>query len=144
MKEKEIESRFFDHVSCRIISEKRNIFNEKLTNCLFSQQYNVKHFLFLFKYHQQKVELNTSKKLFVFVSKWQKSSSLRTTIVYKNFVFTWEYTFAERCCFLTFTFEGMFSKYGISVKRKHAKTNKNVIFSVVFPNFCKTKIYFFI
>ena len=70
-------------------------------------------------------------------------SSLRTAIVYENFIFTQEYTFAERCCFLTFSFEGKFRKYDISVKRKHTKTNENMIFSVLFTNFRKTKILIF-
>ena len=69
-------------------------------------------------------------------------SSLRTAIVYENFIFTQEYAFAERCCFLTFSFEGKFRKYDISVKRKHTKTNENMIFSVLFTNFCETKILF--
>ena len=58
--------------------------------------------------------------------------SLRTIIVYENFIFTREYAFAERCCFLTFSFEGKFRKYYISVKRKQTKTNENMIFSVMF------------
>ena len=70
-------------------------------------------------------------------------SSLRTAIVYENFIFTQEYTFAERYCFLTFLFEEKFRKYDISVKRKHTKTNENIIFSVLFSNFRKTKIFIF-
>ena len=73
----------------------------------------------------------------------QKISSLRTAIVYKNFIFTQEYAFAERCCFLIFSFEGKFRKYDISVKRKHTKNNENIIFSVLFTNFCQTKILIF-
>ena len=58
-------------------------------------------------------------------------------------MFTQEYAFVERCCFLRFLFEGKFRKYDISVKRKHTKTNENIIFSVFFTNFRKTKILFF-
>ena len=72
-----------------------------------------------------------------------KISSLRTAIVYENFIFTQEYAFAERYCFLAFSFEGTFRKYDISVKRKHAKSNENMIFSVLFTNFRKTKILIF-
>ena len=58
-------------------------------------------------------------------------------------MFTQEYAFVERCCFLRFLFEGKFRKYDISVKRKHTKTNENIIFSVFFTIFRKTKIVFF-
>ena len=58
-------------------------------------------------------------------------------------MFTQEYAFVERCCFLRFLFEGKFRKYDISVKRKHTKTNENIIFSVFFKIFRKTKIVFF-
>ena len=54
-----------------------------------------------------------------------------------------EYAFTKRCCFLTFSFEGKFRKYDIFVKRKHTKTNENMIFSVLFTNFRKTKILIF-
>ena len=40
--------------------------------------------------------------------------------------------FVERCCFLTFSFEGKLRKYDISVKRKHTKTNEIMIFSALF------------
>ena len=58
-------------------------------------------------------------------------------------MFTQEYAFVERCCFLRFLFQGKFRKYDISVKRKHTKTNENIIFSVFFTIFRKTKIVFF-
>ena len=101
-------------------------------------------FIFSLKYRQRKVDLNTSKKSLVFVTIRQKISSLRPAILYENFIFTQKYAFAERCCFLTFSFEGKLRKYDISVKRKHTKTNKNMIFSALFTSFCKTKILFFI
>ena len=104
------------------------------------------NFIFLLKYRQRKVDLNTSKKSLVFVTirHFMKILSLRLAIIYENFIFMQKYTFAERCCFLTFSFEGKLRKYGISVKRKHTKTNKNMIFSALFTSFCKTKILFFI
>ena len=63
---------------------------------------------------------------------------------HENFIFTQECTCAEaeRCCFLTFAFEGKFRKYDISVKRKLTKTNENITFSVLFTNFLNTKIFF--
>ena len=99
-------------------------------------------FIFSLKYRQQKVDLNTSKKSLVFVTIRHKIY-LRAAVVYENFIFTQKYAFAERCCFLTFSFEGKLIKYDISVKRKHTKTNENTIFSALFTNFCKTKILFF-
>ena len=100
-------------------------------------------FIFSLKYRQRKVDLNTSKKSLVFVTIRQKTSSLRPAILYENFIFTQKYAFAERCCFLTFSFEGKLRKYDISVKRKHTKTNENMIFSALFTNFGKTKIQIF-
>ena len=89
-------------------------------------------FIFSLKYRQRKVDLNTSKKSLVFVTIRQKISSLRPAILYENFIFTQKYAFAERCCFLTFSFEGKLRKYDISVKRKHTKTNENMVFSALF------------
>ena len=100
-------------------------------------------FISLLEYHQRTVDLNTSKKSLVFVTIRQKISSLRPAILYENFIFTQKYAFAERCCFLTFSFEGKLRKYDISVKREHTKTNENLIFSALFTNFHKTKILFF-
>ena len=89
-------------------------------------------FIFSLKYRQRKVDVNTSKKLLVFIT--------IQAIIYENFIFTQKYAFAERCCFLTFSFEGKLRKYDISVK--HTKTNENVIFSALFTYFRKTKILF--
>ena len=100
------------------------------------------NFIFLLKYRQGKVDLNTSKKSLVFVTIRHKIY-LRAAVVYENFIFTQKYAFAERCCFLTFSFEGKLRKYDISVKRKNTKTNENMIFSALFTNFRKTKILFF-
>ena len=95
-------------------------------------------FIFSLKYHPRKVAKNP-----LFSLQYDmKISSLHPAIVYENFIFTHKYAFAE-CCFLTFSFEGKLRKYDSSVKRKHMKTNENMIFSVLFTNFCKTKILFF-
>ena len=103
------------------------------------------NFIFLLKYRQRNVDLSTSKKLLVFVSiRHTKMSSLHPAIIYEKFIFTQKYALAERCCFLTFSFEGNIRKYDISVKRKHTKTNKNMIISALFTNFRKTKILFFV
>ena len=101
-------------------------------------------FIFLLKYCQRKVDLNISKKSLVFVTIRQKISSLRSAIVYENFMFTRKYAFTKRCCFLTFSFEGKLRKYDIFGKRKHTKINENMIFSTLFTNSRKTKILFFI
>ena len=69
----------------------------------------------LLKYRQQKADLNTSKKLLVFVTIGQKVSCLRPATLYENFMFTQKYALAERCCFLTFSFEGKFKKYDIPI-----------------------------
>ena len=119
------------------------------------------NFIFQLKYGQQKVHLNTRKKSLVFVTirhtymelsymefsymiagRKDEILSLRPAIIYENSIFTQRYAFAERCCFLTFLFEGKLRK-NISVKRKHTKTNENMIFSPLFTNFRKTKILFF-
>ena len=102
------------------------------TNGLFSLQYDVENFIFSLKYRQRKVGLNTSEKSLVFVTIRHRKFHLYVQLPYtKIFIFTQEYAFAERCCFLTFSFEGKFRKYDISVKRKHAKTNENMIFLVL-------------
>ena len=99
--------------------------------------------IFLFIYCHRKVDLNTSKKSLVFVTIRQKiSSSLRPAIVYENFIFSQKCAFAERCCFLTFSFEGKLRKYDISVKQKHTKTNENVIFSAFSQIFVRRKFFF--
>ena len=74
---------------------------------------------------------------------YDKISSLRPAIIYENFIFTLQYAFAERCCFLTFWFNGKLRKYDITVKQKHTKTNENMIFSALFTNFRNAKILFF-
>ena len=117
------------------------IFNEKLTNCLFSLQYDVANFIFSFKYRQQKVDQNVSEKLLIFVTIRQKILSLNFSYLTRKFQI---YAFVERCCFLTFSFEGKFRGCDISVKRKHTKTNENMTFSVLFTNFHQKKILFFI
>ena len=94
------------------------------------------NFIFSLKYRQRNFDLNTSKKLLVFVT-------IRPAIIYESFIFTQKYAFAERCCFLTFSFEEKLRKYDISVKRKHTKTSENMIFSELFTNFRKTKFLFF-
>ena len=58
-------------------------------------------------------------------------------------MFTQQYAFAERYCFLTFSLEGKFRKYDISEKRKRTKTNENMICFVLAKNFRQTKTPFF-
>ena len=105
---------------------------------------NTENFIFSLKYRQRKVDLNANEKSLFFVTIYGiYLSSLRPAIVCEHFIFTQEYAFAKRWCFVTFLFEGKFRKYDISVKRKHTKTNENMILSVLLTNFCKTKIPFF-
>ena len=110
-----------------------------MTNGLFSLQYDIENFFFSLKYRQRKVDLNTGEKSLVFVT----TRHLYVVIVYKNLIFMRGYAFAERFCFLTFSFEGKFRKYHISMKRMHAKTNGKMIFSVLFTYLCKTNMLFF-
>ena len=92
----------------------------------------IEKFIFLLKHCQRKVDLNTSKKSCFRYSATLKISSFHPIIIYKNFIFTQKKAFAKRCCFLTFLFEGKLRKYDISVKRKHTKTNENMVFSALF------------
>ena len=115
------------------------MFNEKLTNCLFSLQYDVANFIFSFKYRQQKVDQNVSEKLLIFVTIRQKILSLNFSYLTRKFQI---YAFVERCCFLTFSFEGKFRGCDISVKRKHTKTNENMTFSVLSKIFVRRKFFF--
>ena len=69
--------------------------------------------------------------------------SLRPAIVCEHFIFKQKYALPESCCFLTFSSEEELRKYDISIKREHAKTNENMIFSFLFTNFRMTKILFF-
>ena len=96
-----------------VIRQKFLPFHLNIVNRLFSLQYDIENFIFTSCYRL-----------------W-------------SFIFTQKYAFADRCCFVTFSFEGKSRKYDISAKRKHTKTNKNMIFSVLFTNFCKTRIIFF-
>ena len=92
-----------------------NIINEKLTkiltkNCLFSLQYNIKTFIFTYSYHIRKFRAHK------------------------------RHSQEDSFCFLRFLFEGNFRKYDISVLRKHTKTNKNMMFSVLLRKFPETRI----
>ena len=107
-------------------------------------RYNkTENFIFSLKYRQRKVDLNTSEKSLVFVTirhrkfhPYVQLSHKKISNLRKN------KHFGEIYCFLTFSFEGKFRKY-ISVKGKHIKTNENMIFSVLFTNFGRTKFLFF-
>ena len=98
--------------------------------------------IFLLIYLQRKADLNTSEKLLVFVTVQHNTYTIRPAIIYESFILTQKYAFAERYCFLTFSFKGKLRKYDISVKRKHTKSNENITFSALFTNFRETKILF--
>ena len=59
---------------------------------------------------------------------------LRLAIVYENFIFTPKYAFAERCCFLGFSFEGKLKQYDIwnGNIRKLTKICSSLPFSLIF------------
>ena len=76
------------------------------------------------------------------------------SVQYENFIFMYSYriwkfhTYTRtRICgkiLLSYIFVWRkVQKIWYSVKRKHTKTNKNMIFSVIFTNFCKTIIFSF-
>ena len=81
----------FQEVSCVFL-------NGKLTNGLFLLQYGAENFIF---YRQQKVDLNFSEKL-LFSLQYDIENFIFTDSYHENFIFTPEYVFAERCCFLRF------------------------------------------
>ena len=63
------------------------------------------NFIYSLKSRKRKVDLNTSKKSLVFVTIRHRKFHLYVQLWYtKNFIFTQKYTFAERCCFLAFSF----------------------------------------
>ena len=119
--------RFFDHVSCRRLSE-----NESYKHL----RRKVDQWL-VFAIIRQKM----SSFCLSIVNKncWPESIESENKISYltKNTARTWN---TERRCFLTFLFEENFRKY--NMKRKHAKTNEKMILSVLFTNFRNTKILF--
>ena len=98
--------------------------------------------IFLFIYLQRKADLSTSEKSLVFVTIQHNTYTIRPAIIYESFTFKQKYAFAERCCFLTFSFQVKLRIYDISVKGKHTKTSENMIFSALFTNFRKTKNFF--
>ena len=127
LKEQKKDLQFYDHVSWRIL-EKYEYLQRKVEKWLGFAVMRQKNSSFRLNIVKE-ADLNTSKKLLVFVTIRQKISSLRPAIIYENFIFTQKYAFAERCCFLTFLFEGKFRKYDIFVKRKHTKADeKNDLF----------------
>ena len=142
IKEKKRNLRFYYHVFWRILSKKSKHPQRSWPMAYFRCNMT-ENFIFAPKYRQWRVDLNTTKKLLVFVTIYYNISSLRPAIIYENFIFTKKYAFAKRCYFLTFSFEKKLTKYDISVKQKHTKANENMIFSALFANFCKTEILFF-
>ena len=82
MKKKKRDPWFFDQVSCGILVEKYKHLQRKLTNGLFSLQYDVANFFFLLKYRQRKVDLNTSEKPLVFITIRHKKFHLYVQLSY--------------------------------------------------------------
>ena len=99
------------------------------------------NFIFSPKYCQRKVDLNTSEKC-LFSLQYDRTFHLYVQLSYTKISYLRKNTHFWKDAF-TFSLEGKFRKYDISVKRKHTKTNENMIFFVLFKNFCKTKIILF-
>ena len=100
-------------------------------------------FIFLLKYCQRKVELNASEKSLVFVIIRHRKSRLHVQLSYTKISFLRENTHLRKdVTFLHFRLKES-SKNDIYVKRKHTKTNENMIFPVLLTSFRKTKILFF-
>ena len=117
--------RFFDHVSCRILLEKYKHLQRKVDQWLVFA---------VIRQKMSSVDLNASEKSLVFVTIRHRKFHLYVQLSYtkisklrKN-AHLWKDT-----AFLHF--EGKFRKCDISVKRKHTKTNENMIFSALFTNF---------
>ena len=116
----------------------------KLTNDLFQLQCDLPNFIFSLKCRQRKVDLNAGEKPLVFVTKQHRKFHLYAQLSYAKISYLRKNTHLRKdAAFLHFQFEGKFKKYDISEKRKHTKTNKNMMFSVLFTNFPKTKILVF-
>ena len=101
--------------------------------------------VFSLKYCQRKVDLNTSKKSLVFVTirhtKYHIHISYTKISYLRKYTHFRKYTHLRKdAAFLHFRLKE--TKY-ISVKRKHTKASKIMIFSVLFKTFHKTKILFF-
>ena len=100
-------------------------------------------FIFLLKYCQRKVELNAREKSLVFVIIRHRKSRLYVQLSYTKISFLRENTHLQKdATFSHFRLKES-SKNDIYVKRKHTKTNENMIFPVLFTSFRKTKILFF-
>ena len=100
--------------ACITLKEKKKILDVSIT---FSARYFRKNINIV----NEKLTQTLAKNLLFFYNTTQKNSSLHTNLIYKKcthlFIFTQECTFAERCCFPTFSFEGKFRKYDISVTK---------------------------
>ena len=100
-------------------------------------------FILLLKYCQRKVELNAREKSLVFVIIRHRKSRLYVQLSYTKISFLRENTHLRKdATFLHFRLKESL-KNDIYVKRKHTKTNENMIFPVLFTSFRKTKILFF-
>ena len=82
-------------------------------NRLFSLQYDIENFIFTSSYHIRKFHIYSKIRIY--------------GKMLLSYIFVWRKA----------------RKIDISVKRKHMKTNENMIFSALFTNFRKTKILFF-
>ena len=101
------------------------------------------NFIFLLKYCQPKVHLNTIKKSLVFVTIEHMKFHIYVWLLYTKISYLRQNTHLRKdAAFLNFVRRK--AKTIWYLKRKHTKTNKNMFFSALFTNFHKTKNNFFI
>ena len=136
MKEKKGDPRLFDHICYRILAKKYKHLQQKVDQWLVLAAILRSKFHLSLKYRQRKVDLKASEKSFVFATKRHRKFHLYTQLSYTNISYLSKNTHLQK--------DAAFIKYDTSVKRKHAKTNENMIFSALFTNFRKTKILIFI
>ena len=103
--------RFFDHVSCTILLEKYKNFHRKVDQWLVFAVIRQKISSFPLILPTKSWTKHWEKVTCFRCNATYKISSLRSAIVYEDFIFTHEYAFAERCCFLTYSFEVQKRRY---------------------------------
>ena len=123
--------RFFDHVSCRILSEKY-----KHLCCNTTENYIIS-----LKHRQRKVDLNASKESLVFVTMRHRKFYLYVQLSHTKISYLRKNTHLQKCCFLKFPFEEKFRKYYVSVKRKHRKLTKRWSFLPFSQIFLRRKFF---
>ena len=120
-----------------------NILKKNLTNRLFSLQYDVQNFVFLLKYCKRRVGLNTSQKLLAFVTIRHRKFHLCVQLSTTKIPYLRKKMHLWKDAAFYISFKEKLRKYDISVKLKHAKTNKNTLFSMIFSQILVRRKFFF-